>query len=198
MVWDDLGRDAKEDNKRDRDKWIGVYIGILAVLLAVCTTGGDNAAKDAARANLDATNTWAFFQAKNMRRHVIRMQVDEFELMLAANPGMPDAAKMQIQAKLKQYRDQDAVLSSDPKQNEGLDELFKKAKSLEADRDLALKRDPYFDYGSALLQIAIVLASISIISGGSLLLVMSLLLGATGALMTFNGFTLMLALPFLG
>ena len=49
-------------------KWVGVYIGVLAVLLAICSVGGANAAKDATRANIEATNTWAFYQAKNIRR----------------------------------------------------------------------------------------------------------------------------------
>ena len=59
------------DTKDDINKWVGVYIGLLAVLLAICNVGGANAAKDAGRANLDAANTWAFFQAKNIRRTAV-------------------------------------------------------------------------------------------------------------------------------
>ncbi len=47
-------------------------------------------------------------------------------------------------------------------------------------------QDPYFDYGSALLQIAIVLASISLITGGTSLILGSLVLGAAGTFMTIN------------
>ena len=42
-------------------KWVGVYVGVLAVLLAICSVGGANAAKDATRANIEAANTWAFY-----------------------------------------------------------------------------------------------------------------------------------------
>ena len=62
---------------------------MLAVLLAICNVGGANAAKDATRANIDASNTWAFFQAKNIRRTAITMAADELELQLAAQPAMP-------------------------------------------------------------------------------------------------------------
>ena len=48
---------------------------------------------------------------------------------------------------------------------EGLDELFVKGKALEAERDVALRKDPYFDWSQALLQIAIVLASVHLIIG---------------------------------
>jgi len=198
MVWDELGRDAKDANKGDRDKWIGVYIGILAVLLAVCATGGSNAAKDAMIKNIEASNLWNFFQAKNMRRHVLRVHADELELLLAANPGMPDTARTAIRDKVKSYKEQDKLLTSDPKTNEGLDELWKKGKALESERDLAMAKDPYFDYGQAMLQIAIVLASIVIITGGTMLLGISGLLGVLGALLTLNGFLMLWKVPFIG
>ena len=55
--------------KDERNKWVGVYIGVLAVLLAICNVGGANATKDATHSNIAAANTWAFFQAKNIRRN---------------------------------------------------------------------------------------------------------------------------------
>ena len=68
----------------DRSKWIGIYVGILAMLLAICTMGGGNATKDATRANIEASNTWAFFQAKNTRRTTLTIAADDLELSLAA------------------------------------------------------------------------------------------------------------------
>lgn len=198
MVWDELGRDAGDENQRDRDKWIGVYIGVLAVLLAICAMGGDNASKEATLKNIEATNTWGFFQAKNMRRHVLRLQVDELELTLLSNPALPPEARTAIEAKIASYKAQDGELTSNKKTNEGLDELFEHGKALEATRDVAMRQDPYFDYGEALLQIAIVLAGVAIISGGSMLLVTSAAMGILGTLMTLNGFTLLLPIPFIG
>ena len=51
-------------------------------------------------------------------------------------------------------------------------------------------KDPFFDYGQALLQIAIVLASVAIITGGTILLVLSGILAGLGTLSTLNGFLL--------
>lgn len=203
MVWDELTRDAESENIRDRDRWIGVYIGVLAVLLAICSMGGGNAAKDATLKNIEAANTWAFFQAKNMRRHVLRVEADDLELRLMAEPDMTADGRTAIEAKIADYKKQDEALTSGDtakpiEQREGLDQLFEKGKRLEAERDLAMRKDPYFDYGEALLQIAIVLASIAIITKGSFLLAVSGALAAGGALLTFNGFTLALAVPGLG
>ena len=195
MVWDALGNDAKDQNSKSRERLIGVYIGILAVLLALCTLGGGNSTKDATLKNIEASNTWGFFQAKNMRRHVLRLQADNLELRLATETGLTDAGKDAIRAKIKSYKDQDDALTKGP---EGLDGLFAKGKALEAERDVAMKRDPYFDYGTAFLQIAIVLASVAIVTDGTVVLLASLVIAALGVLMTLNGFTLAIAVPFMG
>jgi hypothetical protein len=196
MAWEERARDANKTNAHDRDKLIGVYIGILAVVLAICGVGGGNANNTAMFKNIEASNLWGFFQAKNIRRQGLRLQTDDLETLLAANPNMPEAARTMIDTRVADYKAQVAKLTSDPDKKEGLDELFIKGKSLEAERDEALKRGPYFDYGQALLQIAIVLASIAILAGGSALLVLSAGLGILGAICTVGGFTLAFPLPF--
>lgn len=197
MTWDDLRRQAQDDNRKDRDRLIGVYIGVLAVLLAICGMGGGNAAKDATLKNIEATNTWSFFQAKNLRRQVLRTQAEELELWLIKEPQMPGDAKAAVTAKIGNYKQQAEQLSSDEKSREGLDQLWEKGKALEAARDVAMARDPYFDYGQALLQIAIVLASVALISSGQALLLLSALIGFTGSLLMLNGFLLVVRLPFI-
>jgi hypothetical protein len=198
MVWDELGRSAAEENRKDRDRLIGIYIAVLAVVLAICGMGGGNAAKDATLKNIEATNTWSFFQAKNMRRHVLRTQAEELELWLVREPQMPEAARIAIAARIADYKRQSELLTSDPKSSEGLDQLWAKGKELEAQRDLAMRRDPYFDYGQALLQIAIVLASVALIGSGILVLAVSAAIGLLGTLLTINGFLMLAPFPFIG
>ena len=193
--------DAIERSGTDKDalnKWVGVYIGVLAVLLAICNVGGANAAKEATRTNIEASNTWAFFQAKNIRRTSINLAADELELLLAAQPGMPATARKDVEEKIKVYRAQSERLTKDPEKGEGLDQLFKKGKALEAERDVALRKDPYFDWSQALLQIAIVLASVHLIIGNLMLLGLSGGLAGLGVLLMMNGHTLALSLPLLG
>jgi hypothetical protein len=191
-------KDTLLSDKDVRDRWIGVYIGVLAVLLAICTMGGGNSTKDATRFNIEASNTWNFFQAKNLRRQTLRLTADNLELQIAGQPNMPEAARQAYAAKLQSYRDLDKELTSDPKRNEGLDELFKKAKALEHERDEALRRDPYFDWSQAALQIAIVLASVCLITPNVALMVMSGSLALFGSALLLNAMTLVLRIPGIG
>ncbi len=198
MAWTELGREAQDANRKDRDRLIGVYIGVLAVILAICGMGGGNAAKEATLKNIEATNTWSFFQAKNLRRQVLRAQTEELELWLLKEPQMGESARAAVAAKIAANKQQADQLTSDPASREGLDQLWERGKALEVERDLAMRRDPYFDYGQAMLQIAIVLASVALISSGNMLLFVSAFIGLVGTLLTLNGFFLLTRLPLVG
>lgn len=197
MAISDVTDAVQEGRLKRRDRMIAIYIAVLAVALAICSVGGNNADKDATRYNIEASNTWAFFQAKNIRKHIVRLKVQELELRLATDEGLSESARAALTETIKQYRTMEDHLTSEPETGEGTKELFVKGKAAEAERDRAIRQDPYFDYGQALLQIAIVLASISIITGGSSLLVMSLVAAALGVVSTLNGFTLVYSVPFI-
>jgi len=76
-------------------------------------------------------------------------------------------------------------------------EIEPKAKAAEVERDRNQAKDPYFDYAEVLLQIAIVCASVSILSSSRPMFWFSSLLAVLGGLATLNGFLLLVRLPFL-
>jgi hypothetical protein len=173
-----------------------IYIAVLAVLIAVTSVGGDNATKDMIRSSIQAADTYSFYQAKSIRQTTMRVIADDFEARLG-DTALPDPVRQQLQVKLGTYRATADRYESEPSTGEGKKELLAKARNLEAQRELAMKRDPYFDTGGALLQIAVVLASASLIIAGPILLWISLLLGAVGTMLSLNGFLLLVELPFL-
>lgn len=197
MAINELARDAEKGSKEQRDRWVGVYIGVVAVFLAVCAMGGGNATKDSTRYNIEATNGWAFFQAKNLRRNALLLTVDQLELLLKTNPAMPPEGRAAVEAKIAERKADIERLKSDPVGKEGLDQLFVRNKAIEKQRDELLRRDPYFDYGQAFLQIAIVIASVALVTDGTLLLVFSMVCAAVGLLSTLNGFTMFFTVPFI-
>jgi hypothetical protein len=189
------------DKERESDRFkerAAVAIAFFAMVLAICGLGGSNAGKEALNNSVLASNYFNFYQAKHMRQAMFVLAADELELGWLNQPAVPDAVKQAMRGRLEQHRKTAARYESEPDTREGKKELLLRAREHEQKRDLALKQDPYFDYAEALLQIAIVLISVSIIAG---LLWLSLLGGAVGLigiLLTINGFTLLVEIPGLG
>ncbi len=127
MAIDDLtGSSEGRGPGRERDRWIGVYIGVLAVILAISAMGGNNAAKEATLKNIAAANLWSFFQAKNMRRQLVRSHTEDLELLLETTPSLTPEQRARISEKIVGNKSYDATLTSDKESNEGLEELFER------------------------------------------------------------------------
>jgi Zn-dependent oligopeptidase len=187
-----MDKDKESDTFKQR---AAVAIAVFAMVLAICGLGGSNAGKDAVQNNVLASNYFNFYQAKNVRQTAIMLAVDEIELSRLADPALPEAAKAALQKKLSEYKATIDRYESDPKTDEGKKELLVRAKTHEEIRDRALKQDPYFDYAEALLQIAIVLISVSIIASLPWLAFFGGSLGLIGVLLTVNGFLLLVEIP---
>jgi Domain of unknown function (DUF4337) len=188
----------QEKAQDDFKKRAAIVIGILAMLLAITGLGGNNATKEAINENIQASNAFGFFQAKNIRQNSLVLAANEVELAWANEPGLPESAKAALRDKLADYRKTIARYESEPETGEGKKELMVKAREHEQKRDRALKQDPYFDYAEALLQIAIVLISVSIVADQRWLLLAGGGLGAIGGLLMINGFLLLVEIPGLG
>ena len=158
------------------NKKIAIIISILALFLAIAETLGKSAQTDGISYNVEASNMWAFFQAKTIRKTTMETAAEQMEvdLKLAKDPATQDLLKKRIES----WQSRAARYESEPKadgKGEGRKELMARALSAETKRDLALAKYHNFEYGSAAFQIAIVLAS-SYLSTG----VMYLLWGALG------------------
>jgi hypothetical protein len=176
-------------------KRVGLLISVLAVLLAVTGTGGSNAMKAAINANIDRSDAWNFYQARNIRETSTKLARDQLELMLTERADLPDAARQAIGARIDAYRQAIEHYESDP-ETEGKAEQKAKAEAAEARRNLAQTRGESFEIAEALLQIAIVLASTCILTASRPLLVVSAAFAGMGIVMSANGFAPFFELPF--
>ena len=181
---------AKESRGKTR---AALIVSAFAALLAISTYGGSNATKDALKEDIAASNLYAFYQARRIHQTAYRLAADNLESALLQESTLKDSAKAGIANLIKTYRNEERTLASKPRTNDGMKELVARIKEKEKARDEALKKDPYFDYASAFMQIAIVLVSVSIITGAIALLWGGLLLGGLGLLAMLNGFFLFLA-----
>ena len=176
-------------------KFTGIYLGIIAMLLAITALGGAHATKTIVNANIQASDTYGFYQARNIRQTAYQIAAEELDAQLLALPDMPEAARTKIEDRIKRYRERVDRYESDPTTGEGKKELLAKAKDFEATRDLAAERDPNFDFAEALFQIAIVLGSVSIVAASRPLVHLSGILAIGGTLLMVNGYFLLVHLP---
>ena len=169
-----------------------LLISCLAMVLAIASLGGSNAMKEAAHENILAANTYSFYQAKAIRQQALKIATSDLELRLASDPKMPAQIKELFTKKIEEYQKTITRYESEPETKEGKKELLVKAKGHEAIRDHALLQDPWFDYAEGLLQIAIVLLSVSIIGSIPALFLVGGIVGFLGLLSTLNGFLLII------
>jgi hypothetical protein len=198
MKADEAAEFMDKDRETDRFKQrTAIVIAVFAMLLAITGLGGQNAAKEALSSNIQASNIYSFYQAKSIRQTSFVLAADSFEIAFANDPSLPEAARDAVKAKMETYRKTAARYESEPDTREGKKELLARAQAEEAKRDHALKQDPYFDYAEALLQIAIVLISVSIVAELGWLAFLGGGVGLLGALLMINGFFLLIEVPFL-
>lgn len=176
-------------------KLTGIYLGIVAMLLAITALGGAHATKTIVNSNIQASDTYGFYQARNIRQTAYQIAAEELDTQLLTLPEMPEAAKAKIQDRVKRYRERVDRYESDPSTGDGKKELLAKAKEFEATRDRAAERDPNFDFAEALFQIAIVLGSVSIVAASRPLVHLSGILAIGGTLLMINGYFLLVHLP---
>jgi hypothetical protein len=177
-------------------KFTGIYLGIVAMLLAITALGGSNATKTMLNANIQASDIYGYYQSKYIRQTVYQLTAEELEAGLLSQPGIPEEARTKIAGMIQRFRDRVDRYESDPSTGEGKKELLAKAKEFETKRDHAAERDPNFDFAEALFQIAIVLGSVSIVAASRSLVKLSGVLAIAGTLLMIKGYFLLVHLPF--
>lgn len=197
-------RAENEADDRFRSR-VALLIAFMAMLLAITSLGGGDAAEDIFNNNIQASDTWNFYQAKNIRQTAFRLAADELESELAVvGASLSPEARASLEQKIKVYRDTVARYESEPDKDdpvnpirgEGKKELTARAKHFESERDRAQERDPNFDFAEALFQIAIVLASVAILANSRMIVTAALVAGALAAVLMINGYSLLFPLPF--
>ena len=162
------------------NKEIALLISVLALVLAFAATLGKSAQTAALNYNIHAANLWAFYQSKTIRRQSLRVAAEQTAL---AHPDS-EAAKKQI----SDWKKTAERYQNEPDTGEGRDQLEARAKAAEKKRDLAYAAYHHYELSSAAVQIAIVLASASIVTAMAVLAWLAVGLGAVGIAFCVIGF----------
>ncbi len=156
------------------NKGIALLISVLALFLALGETLGKSAQTNAITFNVKASDLWAFYQAKTIRKYTIDTAVATMtvEMGRATDQAVKDTQQKQIDT----WKNESKRLDDEPGKD-GRKQLMEQARKTEEERDVALAKYHNFEVSSAAFQIGIVLASATIITG---MMALAWLAGAVG------------------
>jgi hypothetical protein len=171
---------------------VALVTAIFAVVLAIAALGGNHAMKEMLLSQQQSSDQWAFYQAKVIREHLYRGQKLRLEAdLVERDTSLRPEARKKLEDLLAKLDEEEKRYNVEKK------DIEKAAKVLEHQRDGFAARDPYFLVAEALLQIAIVMSSVSILARSRVIFSFSLGLAVIGAILTVNGYLMLFQLPFM-
>ncbi len=171
-----------------KELWLN-YLALTTVIFAVCATlstlkGGGFSTRSVI-SQAQASDQWAYYQAKSIKGYVYDLQKEKLELELKAiRTRLPRPVVSDYEQKISSY--QEKIQRYDAEK----EEIKKKAEQLETVRDEAQKHAGAFGLAAMFLQIAILLSSIAALMKQKYFWFLGVLSGVIGLGYFFNGFFL--------
>ncbi len=148
---------------------VSLTMAVLAVLVATVSLLGHRTHTEEIILQNKVTDQWAFYQAKNIRRHNDELFADLTTLVAAKDAEAATKLQEKYRAEADRYKDEQK-------------ELDAKARETENETEHTRRRADRFDLGEVFLEIALVITSITLLSGRRLFWHLGLLLAAAGIL----------------
>ncbi|HEY4355916.1 MAG TPA: DUF4337 domain-containing protein [Acidobacteriaceae bacterium] len=147
--------------------YVSLIISVLAVLVAMVTVLGHREHTEAVLMQARAVDQWNEYQSHRIRQETVAAIADSLAQQSTPNPAVTKAVVEDFRARVEKW------------QKAG-DTETEKAHELEREVDIAEHRAARYDLGEALLQIAVVLASVTLLTRRPSFVLAAVLLGAGG------------------
>src|SRR5580765_6293372 len=154
---------------------VSVTMAILAVLVAVVTLLGHRAHTEEVVLQAKASDQWAYYQAKNIRRHEDEIAAD----VTSIQPTTDAAALSKVREK---YSSEAAKYKDDQK---GIED---KAREMEAEVTTERSRADRYDLAEVFLEVGLVITSITLLSGRKFFWILGILLAIIGIVLSATAF----------
>jgi hypothetical protein len=151
----DLAEELKEASERAKERKelapVSLTMAIFAVLVATVTLLGHRAHTEEILMQTRATDQWAYYQAKNMRRNNLEALDELLTAIQNTDPQRTAEVRKEFHSEIDKYRDQQKDIQGE-------------ARGLEAEVQGATRRADRFDLGEVFLEIALVVTSITLLT----------------------------------
>lgn len=153
---------------------ISVTMTILAVCVAVVSLLGHRSHTEELLMQNRATDQWAYYQAKNIRRHNYEMSLDLLALVEFKDKAQEDKIREKYKAEAERYTKEQA-------------EIEEQAKDFEKESAQAQRKADRFDLGEVFLEIALVISSLALLSGKRIFWFLGIISGVAGLAVAVTG-----------
>ena len=125
---------------------VAITTAFYAVVLAITALGGNSSTKEMLLAQQEASNQWSYYQAKNMRENLYRIQrlYVEADFLDRADTMKPET-RARFEATIKKMSDEESRYANEKK------EIEREARKAEHERDVNKKKNPYFEFAEVLI-----------------------------------------------
>src|ERR1700690_1980753 len=154
---------------------ITLTMAVLAVLVATVSLLGHRTHTEEIILQNQVTDQWAYYQAKNIRRHTDELFADLTTVVASKDAEAVTKLQEKYRAEADRYKDEQK-------------ELDAKARETENETDLARRKADRFDLGEVFLEIALVVTSITLLSGRRIFWYLGLLTAVAGIVVAASAF----------
>jgi uncharacterized protein DUF4337 len=162
----------------DEEPWtlpVAITISILAVLVAMATLMGHRSSIEVVLLQTQASDQWAFYQAKNIRLHEMQSVADMLGVLALADKEKTEALR-------EKYRKDTERYEKDKEQ------ISEKAKEFESERAVVSRREDRFDAGEVILEIALIICSLTLLTKRKAFWYSGIAIGVVGFFVGLSGF----------
>lgn len=156
---------------------VAVTMSILAVLVAIATLLGHRAGTEEVILQTKAADQWAYYQAKNIRLREVQSAGDMLATLMPVDKVKAAAMRETYQKEAERYQDEK-------------DDASEKAQDYEKERDVAGHREDRYDAGEVILEIGLIICSLTLLTKRRVFWYSGIGLGAIGFCVTLSGFLL--------
>jgi hypothetical protein len=153
---------------------VAVTLSILAVLVAIATLLGHRASTEVVVLQNRATDQWNLFQAKNSRGHEMAVAADMFGTFMPTDKDKAETLHEKYAKEAERY-------------DKEKEEASVESKKLEAERDLMDKKGDRYDAGEVILEIALIICSLTLLTKKRLFWILGIAIGLVGVITTGSG-----------
>jgi hypothetical protein len=173
----ELREHAEEGREHASLAPISVTMGILAVCVAIVSLLGHRAHTEELLLQNRATDQWAYYQAKNIRRHNYEMGVDLLSLVEFRDQSQAEKVREKYRHEAERYTKEQA-------------EIEEQAKDLEQESAGEQRRANRFDLGEVFLEAGLVITSLALLTRKRAFWLLGVVSGVAGLAMAATGFLL--------